>query len=524
MYNNPARTGHWHSLQTLAKNAPDARALFAADPARANNWTHHHDGLHIDFSKNAIDKPIFDALIALAKEQDVESWRDRMFAGEAVNTTETRAVLHTALRRRVTDSVMVNGENVIPFIHDVLDQMKAFCRKVHSGEWLGHSGKRIDTIVNIGIGGSDLGPHMVCEALKAYTIDGITMHFVSNVDGTHLMQVLARCNPETTLFLIASKTFTTQETMANARSARGWLLDVAKEEAAIAHHFVALSTNGKAVQEFGIAAANMFPFKDWVGGRYSLWSAIGLSIALAIGFDRFEQLLDGARTMDRHFCDAPLDKNMPVLLALLGIWQRNFMQRSSHAVLPYDQSLQRFPAFLQQLDMESNGKHVDRSNNPITDYETGPVIFGEPGTNGQHAFYQLIHQGTDVIPCDFIGVKESNYPLGNHHNLLLTNMVAQSRALLQGRSLEEAGGNTHRVFSGNRPSTTIVLDTLDPYHLGMLIALYEHKVFVQGIVWNINSFDQFGVELGKEMANAIEQGHDSRDDSSTASLRELLTL
>ncbi len=524
MSNNPQTTAAWKKLEQLAKQAPDARSLFEADAKRAAHWTHECGGMSIDFSKNALDDTILSALVNLAKEQSLESWREKMFNGEAINSTENRAVLHTALRRPASDQLTVHGENVISYVHDVLARMKSFTQAVHSGAWKGYTGKRIDTIVNIGIGGSDLGPYMVCEALKAFTQKGITIHFVSNVDGTHLAQTLPHCNPETTLFLVASKTFTTQETMTNARSARQWLLDNAKEESAIAKHFVALSTNEKAVVTFGIAADNMFPFKGWVGGRYSLWSAIGLSIALAVGFDNFEKLLAGAHEMDVHFREAPLEKNLPVLMALMGIWQRNFLKRSSHAVLPYDQSLHRFPAFLQQLDMESNGKRVDRDNNPITAYETGPVVFGEPGTNGQHAFYQLIHQGTDVIPCDFIGVRTSNYPLGNHHALLMTNMLAQSRALMQGRTLEEAGGNPHRVFSGNRPSTTIVLEALDPYHLGMLIALYEHKVFVQGIIWNINSFDQFGVELGKEMANALESGGGGPSDSSTLMLKERLGL
>lgn len=524
MSNNIAETSVWKDLEAAASLTIDARELFRQNPDRAGQWSHALEGMSIDFSKNAIDDRTLALLIDLARAAKLEEWRDNMFDGAAINATENRAVLHTALRRPKADSVLVDGQNIMPFIHDVLEKMKNFSDAVHDGSWTGFTGRTIDTIVNIGIGGSDLGPYMVCEALKAYTVDGISMHFVSNVDSTHLSQALEKCNPETTLFLVASKTFTTQETMANARSARDWLIDTLGDEKAVARHFVALSTNEKAVTEFGISADNMFPFRDWVGGRYSLWSAIGLSICLAVGFDNFEKLLAGAHAMDMHFRRAPLERNLPALLALVGIWQRNFMKRGSLAVLPYDQNLHRFPAFLQQLDMESNGKRVDRNGALITSYDTGPVVFGEPGTNGQHAFYQLIHQGTDVIPCDFIGVKESNYPLGKHHALLMTNMLAQGRALMQGRTLEEAGGNIHRVFPGNRPSTTIVIDRLDPYHLGMLIALYEHKVFVQGIIWNINSFDQFGVELGKEMANALERGDNSASDASTEMLKERLAL
>ncbi len=524
MSNNPARTAPWRKLQTYAAQTPDARDLFKANADRAKKYTHTFEGMTIDFSKNAIDDDILSQLIELAKEQNLEQWRDDMFDGKAVDVTDNRAVLHTALRRPENDIVSVAGENVIPFIHSVLARMKYFSDAVHDGSWRGFTGRPIDTIVNIGIGGSDLGPYMVCEALKAYTIEGMSVFFVSNVDGTHLSQTLEKCNPETTLFLIASKTFTTQETMANAQSARTWLIDTIGDETAISKHFVAMSMNEKAAIKFGISTDNIFPFRDWVGGRFSLWSAIGLSIALAVGFDHFEKLLAGAHAMDSHFREAPLEKNLPVLLGMTGIWQRNFMKRGSHAVLPYDQNLHRFPVFLQQLEMESNGKRVDRDGNLINDYHTGPVVFGEPGTNGQHAFYQLLHQGTDIIPCDFIGVKNSNYPLGNHHALLMTNMLAQSRALMEGRVLEQAGSNSHRVFPGNRPSTTIILDTLDPYHLGMLIALYEHKVFVQGIIWNINSFDQFGVELGKEIANAIGRGGSDTFDPSTDSLKDRIGL
>lgn len=519
MSNNPAHTDEWNKL--AAYKEPVMTDLFAADPDRAARYTLSYDGLTLDCSKNTIDDDILADLLSLARRQKVEHWRDQMFAGERINTTENRAVLHTALRRPPDDTLNIDDENIMPFIHGELARMKIFCQKIHDKEWRGYSGNPIDTIVNIGIGGSDLGPHMVCEALKAYARPGLSVHFVSNVDGTHIAQTLARCRPDTTLFLVASKTFTTQETMANAKTARDWLIDAGGEKA-IAAHFAALSTNEKAVGEFGIDPANMFAFRDWVGGRYSLWSPIGLSIALSIGFDKFEALLAGARAMDTHFCTAPLEGNMPVWLALIGIWHRNFCARPAGAVLPYDQNLHCFPAFLQQLDMESNGKRVDRAGNPITDYETGPIIFGEPGTNGQHAFYQLIHQGTTPIPCDFIAAKHSNYPTGRHHNLLLNNMLAQGQALMQGRPLSQAGGNPHRAFPGNRSSTTLLLDRLDPYHLGLLIALYEHKIFVQGIIWNINSFDQYGVELGKELAARLEQDDTPSLDPSTLHLKNLL--
>lgn len=524
MPNNPTQTHAWKTLRALSGDTPDMRDLFARDPNRAATYTHTLEGLYADFSKQPVDEKIMAALCDLARTQDVEGMRDRMMAGDTINTTEQRAVLHTALRRPATDQVMVAGENVMPFIHGVLDRMACFCRSIHDGSWTGYTGKRITTIVNIGIGGSDLGPYMVYEALKAYAVKDLSVHFVSNIDGTHLAQTLARCDPETTLFLVASKTFTTQETMTNARSARQWLLDALGDEEAIARHFAALSTNAQAVAEFGIATDNMFEFRDWVGGRYSLWSAIGLSIALGIGFDHFKELLAGAHAMDRHFSSAPLGENIPVLMALIGIWHRNFLDRNAYAVLPYDQNLHRFPAFLQQLDMESNGKAVDRDGQPITGYATGPIIFGEPGTNGQHAFYQWIHQSPDIIPCDFIAAKSPSYPLGRHHALLLTNMLAQARALMEGRTIEQADGNPHRVFTGNRPSTTLILDRLDPYHLGMLIALYEHKIFVQGVIWNINSFDQFGVELGKEMAGTIEKGGAGNSDASTAALRRHVGL
>jgi glucose-6-phosphate isomerase len=518
MSNNPTLKKSWKALAAHAAAVKPMRTLFAEDASRFEKFSIKIPGLLFDYSKNRITEETLNLLTALARDCALEEWRDKMFSGEPINTTENRAVLHTALRAPRGRSVIVGGEDVSPFIHSVLDKMKAFTNAVHSGAWVGHTGKKLTQIVNIGIGGSDLGPYMVCEALKPYTVDGIEMHFVSNVDPTHLAETLKKIDPERTLFIVASKTFTTQETMANAASAKAWLVGKLGDADAVAKHFCALSTNEAAVKAFGIAPDNMFPFRDWVGGRYSLWSAIGLSISLAIGFDNFEKLLAGGHAADTHFRETPLDKNIPVLMALIGLWNRNFLGCESYAVLPYDQYLHRFPAFLQQMDMESNGKSVDRDGHAITDYKTGPVLFGEPGTNGQHAFYQLIHQGTSIIPCDFIGAKRSHNPLGNQHRLLLNNMVAQSQALMQGRTLEEAGGNPARVFDGNRPSNTFLFDLIDPYHLGMLIAFYEHKVFTQGILWNINSFDQYGVELGKELANAIEKGGAGAADSSTRGL------
>lgn len=494
----------WQALETHAQMMAGVqmRDLFAAEPARFPAFHIEQDGLLLDYSRHRVTAETIRLLLDLAAQQDVEGWRRDMFAGAKINTTENRAVLHTALRRADWDRVEVDGENIMTFVQNVRSKMKAFCDAVHSGAWTGYTGKKIRSIVNIGIGGSDLGPYMVCEALKPWQMPDITMHFVSNVDGTHITEALKQCDPETTLFLVASKTFTTQETMANAQSARAWLLRHLKDDAAIAKHFVALSTNETAVRAFGISTDNMFPFRDWVGGRFSLWSAIGLSIALCLGFDRFDALLQGARSMDEHFQTAPLARNMPVIMALLGVWYRNFLGMGAHAVLPYDQYLHAFPKYLQQTDMESNGKRVTREGVPV-DYDTGPVVFGEPGTNAQHAFYQLLHQGTDVIPCDFVAPLASQNPLGEHHKLLLANLLAQAEALMKGRTAQEAGGDAQRVFEGNRPSSILLFDAIDPYHLGRLIALYEHKIFVQGVIWNINSFDQFGVELGKEMAGQI---------------------
>ncbi|PJB71474.1 MAG: glucose-6-phosphate isomerase [Alphaproteobacteria bacterium CG_4_9_14_3_um_filter_47_13] len=476
--------------------------LLVQNPQRLQTYSLEIEGLSVDFSKHLITDQTFRLLMDLAKACNIEDWRNRMFAGEKINHTENRAVLHTALRAPASRPVMVDGEDVMPFIYQTLEQMKSFSEKIRSGAWKGYTGKSIKTVINIGIGGSDLGPRMVCEALWPYCSRDIEVKFVANIDPADISQALQDCNPETTLFIIASKTFTTQETMENAQTAKRWLLAHLKDERAIARHFVALSTNTQAVAAFGIDPAHMFPFRDWVGGRFSLWSSIGLSICIAAGFSRFRALLDGAHAMDNHFCSAPLSANLPVILAMLGVWYRNFWEAQTYAVLPYSQNLALFPAWLQQLDMESNGKGMDREGRQVS-YNTGPVVFGSSGTNGQHAFYQLLHQGTTLVPCDFIAALESHYSIGEQHKILLANMKAQSQALIQGRALKEADGNPHRVFPGNRPSTTILLPKLDPFHLGRLLALYEHKIFVQGIIWNINSFDQFGVELGKELAIKI---------------------
>ena len=498
------------------------RDLFDADPERFAKFSLEFGEILLDYSKNRITGETLPLLLDLARQADVEGWRGRMFAGERINLTEDRAVLHTALRNRANTPVMVGGEDVMPAVNRVLAHMGDFVGRVRSGEWKGYTGKAITDVVNIGIGGSDLGPVMVTEALKAYADDErLRVHFVSNVDGTHIAETLKRVDPETVLFVIASKTFTTQETLTNAHTARDWFLASAGDEAHIAKHFCALSTNGEGVSAFGIDTANMFEFWDWVGGRYSLWSAIGLPIALYLGMQRFEALLDGAHAMDRHFVEAPLEENMPVILALLGIWYNNFFGAESHAILPYDQYLHRFAAYFQQGDMESNGKFVDRQGARV-DYQTGPVIWGEPGTNGQHAFYQLIHQGTKLISADFIAPIESHNPLGRgidgHHPILLSNFFAQPEALMKGKNSAEARAELegagisgealeallpHKVFEGNRPTNSLLLQKITPFNLGALIALYEQKIFVQGIVWNINSYDQWGVELGKQLAKAI---------------------
>ncbi|KAK7084693.1 hypothetical protein SK128_021443 [Halocaridina rubra] len=498
--------------------------MFKEDPERFSKYsvtvsTPEDGEILFDYSKNRINDEVLKLLFDLARARKVEASRDAMFSGEKINFTEDRAVLHIALRNRSNSSVLVNGVDVMPAVNGVLDHMKEFCGKVISGEWKGYNGKAITDVVNIGIGGSDLGPLMVTEALKPYAV-GPSVHFVSNIDGTHLAKTLKVLNAETTLFIIASKTFTTQETITNATSAKNWFLETAKDESAVAKHFVALSTNGPKVKAFGIDEANMFEFWDWVGGRYSLWSAIGLSIALHIGYDNFAKLLDGAHFMDNHFKTAPLDKNIPVILALLGVWYHNFYGAETHALLPYDQYLHRFAAYFQQGDMESNGKYVTRSGRQV-EYSTGPVVWGEPGTNGQHAFYQLIHQGTRLIPADFIAPAKSHNPIADklHHKLLLANFLAQTEALMKGKTEEEAKLELekanmpadqlkrilpHKVFMGNRPTNSIMVETLSPFTLGALIVMYEMKIFTQGVIWDINSFDQWGVELGKQLAKAIE--------------------
>lgn len=513
----------WQALcrhqKTIA--ASNMRDLFAQDTSRFDKFSFQLDDMLFDFSKHRINDETLPLLMQLAREAQLENWRDRMFAGEKINITENRAVLHTALRNRSNRPVLVDGVDVMPEVKAVLAQMRDFSEKVRSGAWLGYTGKRITDVVNIGIGGSDLGPVMVCDALKPYASADLAVHFVSNIDGAHLMRALEKCQPETTLFIVASKTFTTQETMTNAISARTWFLNKAQDNAHVAKHFVALSTNAKAVTDFGIDQANMFAFWDWVGGRYSLWSAIGLSIALYVGMDHFEALLSGAHEMDQHFQTAPLEENMPVIMALIGIWYNNFFDVATHAILPYDQGMSRFPAYLQQADMESNGKFICRDGKRIQ-YKTGPVIWGEAGTNGQHAFYQLIHQGTQVVPCDFLMPVHSHYAIGKHgyahHKILLANFLAQTQALMLGKTPDEARlelqeqGLTgaelenllpHKVFEGNRPSTSILFDKLTPNTLGKLIALYEHKIFVQGMIWDINSYDQWGVEYGKQIAQEI---------------------
>jgi glucose-6-phosphate isomerase len=497
------------------------RDLFAKDPNRFNKFHLQFADILLDYSKHRIDDNTLPLLFQMAREANIENWRDRMFSGEKINITENRAVLHTALRNRANKPVYVDGKDVMPEVNAVLAHMREFSESVRSGQWLGYTGKRITDIVNIGIGGSDLGPVMVCDALTPYASPELKVHFVSNIDGAHLMRALDKCNPETTLVIVASKTFTTQETMTNAHSARKWFLEKAKDEAHIAKHFVALSTNAKAVADFGIDTANMFAFWDWVGGRYSLWSAIGLSIALYVGMDNFEALLTGGFEMDEHFKTAPLEQNMPVIMALIGVWYNNFFHVDSQAILPYDQGMARFPAYLQQADMESNGKFIDRSGDRVQ-YKTGPVIWGEAGTNGQHAFYQLIHQGTQIVPCDFLMPVHSHYKVGTngntHHKILLANFLAQTQSLMLGKTKEQARAELekqgldkaaleallpHKVFEGNRPTTSIMFDKLTPNTLGKLIALYEHKIFVQGIIWDINSYDQWGVEYGKQIAQQI---------------------
>jgi len=516
---NPANTAAWKKLQEHYKEIKQVslQELFENDPKRFDKFSCCTKDLVLDYSKNRITQKTMGLLVDLAKECQLEKSRSLFFSGAAINATEHRAVLHTALRNFSSQPIYIEGKNVMPEVKKVLRQMQSFCESVHNGKHRGYTGKRIKYIVNIGIGGSDLGPLMVTEALKPYWKKGIETYFVSNIDGSHIAETLKKVNAEETLFLIASKTFTTQETMTNAFTARNWFLEKAKKESHIAKHFVALSTNKKEVLRFGIDIKNMFAFWDWVGGRYSLWSAIGLSISLTIGFKAFSDLLKGAHHIDKHFREAPLKENMPVILALLGIWYTNFFGAQTEAILPYDQYLHRFPAYFQQGNMESNGKQTDRSGKPVQ-YATGPIIWGEPGTNGQHAFYQLIHQGTPLIPCDFIAAAQSQNPIGDHHEKLMSNFFAQTEALLNGKSAPQVKDELRKqglspqeikkltpfkVFKGNKPTNSILVKKLTPFALGELIALYEHKIFTQGVIWNIYSFDQWGVELGKQLANKI---------------------
>ncbi|MBT3043970.1 MAG: glucose-6-phosphate isomerase [Candidatus Thiodiazotropha endolucinida] len=523
---------HWAEVEPL-----QMRDLFQQGPERAEQMSIRQCGIMLDYSKNRINARSMNLLLELAQAVDVDGWRRRMFSGERLNITENRAVLHVALRNRSNQPIWFDGEDVMPSVNAVLQRMEAFSESVRCGDWKGYTGKPISDVVNIGIGGSNLGPLMVCEALKPYQKPDLRMHFVSNVDGTHIVDTVSALDPETTLFIIASKTFTTQETLTNAVTARKWLLDELHDEAAVARHFVAVSTNAEAVSRFGIDTANMFEFWDWVGGRYSLWSAIGLPIAIAIGMRNFFELLEGAHEMDQHFLHADLSENMPVIMALLGIWYIDFAKTRTHAILPYDQYLRYLPDYLQQADMESNGKRVTRFGRPV-DYLTGPVVWGTAGTDGQHAYYQLIHQGTQLIPCDFIIPVNSHNETGDHHEKLFANCLAQTEALLRGKTrteareeMEQAGLEPeqivdllpHRIFPGNRPSNTLLVDKITPSRLGSLIALYEHKIFIQGVIWRINSFDQWGVELGKQLAGVIlpelsDEQQPSRHDSSTQGL------
>ncbi|QEM07740.1 glucose-6-phosphate isomerase [Mucilaginibacter rubeus] len=522
-----------HYIDIVSKSLKE---MFDADDQRFNKFSIQFEDILLDYSKNRIDDETIALLIQLAKECSLKEAIDAMYSGEKINVTEGRPVLHIALRNRSNTPIYVDGKDVMPDVNKVLDQMKSFSEAIISGEWKGYTGKAITDVVNIGIGGSDLGPVMVTEALKAYK-NHLNLHFVSNVDGTHIVETLKAVDPETTLFLVASKTFTTQETMGNAHSARDWFLASGATEADVAKHFAALSTNAAAVEKFGIDTKNMFEFWDWVGGRYSLWSAIGLSIALSIGFENFADLLAGAHATDNHFKNAEFAQNIPVIMGLIGIWYNNFFEAETNVILPYDQYLHRFSAYFQQGDMESNGKHVDRNGKDV-DYSTGPIIWGEPGTNGQHAFYQLIHQGTKLIPADFIAPAQSHNPLGEHHNMLLSNFFAQTEALMNGKTEEvvieelKAAGKSDeeiakiapfKVFEGNRPTNSFLIKKITPYTLGALIAMYEHKIFTQGIIWNIYSFDQWGVELGKQLAGKIlpelkDNAEISSHDSSTNGL------
>ena len=527
-----ALKAHYESTKNL-----HMRDLFAQDPQRFETFSARLGDILLDYSKNRITEETMTLLMDLARQTDVEAWRDKMLGGGIVNCTESRAVLHTALRNRSNTPVLVDGHNIMPKVNTVLAQMRSFSERIRSGEWLGYSGKRIEHVVNIGIGGSDLGPQVVCESMKPFAQRGLKVHFVSNADSTHLVETLKLVEPENTLFIVSSKSFTTQETMLNAYSARTWFVDLVGNEKAIAKHFVAVSSNVEAAREFGINSNNIFEFWDWVGGRYSLWSAIGLPIAVYLGMDHFEELLEGAHEMDRHFVSAPLEENIPVIMAMLGIWYNNFYDAQSHAIMPYSQYLQRLPAYLQQLDMESNGKTIDKAGERV-DYLTGPIIWGEAGTNGQHAFFQLMHQGTKPVPADFLIPALSQNPLGLHHRVLFSNCLAQTRALMQGKKYNEALEEMkaqgmsdeeieevipHKLFDGNKPSNTVIFESLTPKTLGSILAMYEHKVFVQGIVWDINSFDQWGVEYGKALADEIQgdlalPGNVENRDSSTNGL------
>jgi len=541
---NPTRTQAWKKLESHAAEMKQIhmRELFRNDPSRFDAFSQTEGNLLFDYSKNIITDETLKLLNELAHESGLKEAINAMFDGEKINRTENRAVLHTALRNFSGEPVTTDGEDVMPKVTAVLSHMKEICSKIHSGEWKGYTGKPIKQIVNIGIGGSDLGPVMVTEALKPYWVEGMQVHFVSNVDGTHIAECLKGIAADETLFLVASKTFTTQETMTNAHTARDWFIQQSGDAAHVAKHFVALSTNEKAVVEFGIAKENMFEFWDWVGGRYSLWSAIGLSIALTIGYENFESLLKGAHAMDKHFKNNPFEENIPVKMALIGLWYVNFFGVQTEAILPYDQYMHRFAAYFQQGNMESNGKQVDRKGEKL-DYASGPVIWGEPGTNGQHAFYQLIHQGTLMIPCDFIATAISHNTVGDHHLKLMTNFFAQTEALMNGKTAEEATAelpqlseeerNTlvhFKVFEGNKPTNSFLVKKIDPFELGKLIAAYEHKIFVQGVIWNIYSFDQWGVELGKQLANKIlpqldgSQQIEGHDSSTTGLMNAFLGL
>ncbi|MBJ7881730.1 glucose-6-phosphate isomerase [Gelidibacter salicanalis] len=537
---NPSETPAWKALVAHQKEMKNVQMkdLFEKDPKRFEKMCIVFGEVLFDYSKNIITEKTLEKLLQLTEDCKVNEAREAMFAGEKINQTEDRAVMHTALRSFSDQPMTIDGKDIMQEVRATRQKMKTFCEKIHSGGWKGYSGKNIKTIVNIGIGGSDLGPVMVTEALKPYWIEGIQAHFVSNVDGTQIVETLKDLNPEETLFTIASKTFTTQETMTNAHTARDWFLKSAKDQKLVAKHFVALSTNEEGVKAFGIAPENMFVFWGWVGGRYSLWSSIGLSIALTIGYDNFEQLLKGAASTDHHFRTADFEENIPVIMALIGIWYTNFFGSETEAILPYDQYMHRFPAYFQQGNMESNGKHTDRNGNDVS-YSTGPVVWGEPGTNGQHAFYQLVHQGTHIIPCDFIAPAINHNPIGEHHSILMSNFFAQTEALMNGKDADQVASELKddkmneaqmkklipfKVFTGNKPTNSFLLKEITPFSLGALIALYEHKIFVQGVIWNIFSFDQWGVELGKQLAKKVlpELENDTKIESHDASTNGLI--